>query len=152
MKRNTRRLLACLSALSTVVTFTLVSAGPAAAETIGKQDYATGRCLDDSYAYGLRSFPCNGLIYQEFNLTQAREPYDATIFVNAATQRCMDDSYAFGLRSIPCNGSLYQEFVSVLYGALRNVETGRCVDDSFGAGLRAIPCNQSFYQDWVSQF
>ncbi|MFI9237566.1 hypothetical protein [Streptomyces sp. NPDC053079] len=26
----------------------------------------TGRCIDDSYAYGLRAFGCNGLDYQRW--------------------------------------------------------------------------------------
>ncbi|MGK4578685.1 hypothetical protein [Kitasatospora sp. HPMI-4] len=26
----------------------------------------TGRCIDDSFAYGLRAFGCNGLNYQQF--------------------------------------------------------------------------------------
>ena len=30
------------------------------------KNQATGRCIDDSFAYGLRAFPCNGLTFQQW--------------------------------------------------------------------------------------
>jgi hypothetical protein len=64
---------------------------------------ATGRCLDDSNAYGLRAYPCNGGVYQRL---QFISNHDA-LFMRA-TGRCVDDSFSYGLRSYPCNSSQYQ--------------------------------------------
>jgi hypothetical protein len=70
-----------------------------------------GRCLDDSYAYGLRVFhPCwPG--WSEYSRYQSWY-YVATpggyAWKNQATGRCLDDSFAYGVRTFTCNGTSFQ--------------------------------------------
>lgn len=75
------------------------------------QNAHTGRCIDDSLQFGLRSFPCNGMTYQKWEMNikvvlgiAYRHP------CNAETNRCMDDSQQFGLRSFEMNPLDYQLF------------------------------------------
>ncbi|WP_420168598.1 RICIN domain-containing protein [Streptomyces violaceoruber] len=68
----------------------------------------TGRCIDDSGAFGLREHPCNGLNYQRWELW--RNGNGTITFKNENTGRCIDDSGAFGLREHPCNGLNYQQW------------------------------------------
>ncbi|MEV5411584.1 RICIN domain-containing protein [Thermopolyspora sp. NPDC052614] len=107
---------------------------------------ATGRCLDDSGA-GLRSFPCNGLSFQKWNVTV--DDFGHRTIQNQNTGRCLDDSGA-GLRTFPCNGLTFQKW-NVTHHAngitLANHETKRCVDDS-NVGLRSFPCNGLNFQRW----
>jgi Ricin-type beta-trefoil lectin domain len=110
----------------------------------------TGRCLDDSFGYGLRSIACNGLNYQQWNATWG---YNWQ-FKNVVTGRCIDDSFGYGLRSTACNGLDYQRWiVDSPHGLgdyeLMNLVTGRCIDDSFGYGLRPLACNGLDYQVWT---
>lgn len=113
----------------------------------------TGRCIDDSQAYGLRAFPCNGLSYQGWH-TISGHPGQ---FQNQNTGRCIDDSLRYGLRAYPCNDGSYNSGYQYWYisgisaGAvhLRNLKTGRCIDDSFAYGLRAFTCNGLNYQGWT---
>ncbi|MEV5938615.1 RICIN domain-containing protein [Streptomyces sp. NPDC051994] len=69
----------------------------------------TGRCIDDSFAYGLRAFGCNGLNYQRWEIYYNGN--GTLTFRNENTGRCIDDSGAYGLRSFGCNGMNYQQFV-----------------------------------------
>ncbi len=101
----------------------------------------TGRCIDDSYAYGLRAFPCNGLTYQQWYGSNGA-------WKNVNTGRCIDDSTAYGLRAFPCNGLNYQRWWGT-NGHWRNENTGRCIDDSYAYGLRAFGCNGLDYQRWT---
>ncbi|MFJ4797787.1 hypothetical protein [Kitasatospora purpeofusca] len=61
------------AAALTAAALGLTAAGTAEARTTGVvyayalQNQNTGRCVDDSGAYGLRAFTCNGLNYQNFN-------------------------------------------------------------------------------------
>jgi hypothetical protein len=131
----------------------LAVAHPArAAITTHVLNIETDRCIDDSLAYGLRAFLCNGLAFQTFDtITQADGSW---ALKNQATNRCIDDSLAYGLRAAPCNGLAFQAFAHYLEPAgfheLRNKVTGRCIDDSFAYGLRAFPCNgMSFQRFWL---
>ncbi|MFD6113760.1 hypothetical protein ACFWG0_27125 [Streptomyces yangpuensis] len=103
--------------------------------------------MDDSFAYGLRTWQCNRQDFQQFwaekrevNGTEYRS------LRNKVTNRCVDDSFEFGLRAYPCNGGAWQDWR--VYGyykgyILRNRATGRCLDDSHEYGLRGYPCNGS---------
>jgi hypothetical protein len=113
------------------------------------QNEHTGRCVDDSVPYGLRSFTCNSLDYQGWY--QVHVSGNVYAFQNMHTGRCIDDSAPYGLRSFTCNGLDYQQW-SILPGSsfvLRNVHTGLCMDDSAAYGLRAIGCNGLDYQRWI---
>src|ERR1700680_2042999 len=107
----------------------------------------TGGCIDDSFTYGLRSFPCNGLSYQDWTLTSQSD--GSVTIKNANTGRCIDDSFAYHLRSFTCNNLNYQNWwVTPVYGLngsfwfqLQNENTGGCIDDSFTYHLRSFGCN-----------
>ncbi|GAB3484822.1 hypothetical protein GCM10027521_25810 [Amycolatopsis cihanbeyliensis] len=120
----------------------------------------TDRCLDDSFAYGLRPYTCNYGAWQEWELSFT-ENRTYVIIKNIKTGRCLDDSFRYGLRSYPCNGGDYQEFRNMPGGPdhggealrrFRNNATGRCVDDSVAYGLRGFACNGSGYQVWGPSF
>lgn len=113
-----------------------------------RKSQATGRCWDDS-EYGLRSFACNGLDYQEFYYNSNHS------LQNVHTGRCIDDSAQYGLRSFPCNGLSYQSWsytaVSGLYAQYKNnLQTGRCIDDSNDFPLRSFTCNGQIYQRFTT--
>lgn len=75
------------------------------------RNLATGQCIDDSFAYGLRAISCNGLSYQVWAWTNFNGGYGRSPFQNQNTGRCMDDSFAYGLRHYDCNQSQYQTWV-----------------------------------------
>ncbi|MFD7665098.1 RICIN domain-containing protein [Streptomyces sp. NPDC059788] len=101
---------------------------------------ATGSCLDDSLAYGLRGFGCNGMDFQKWNVHVWN---DATFqFRNINTQRCLyDDGRVLATR--PCNSSREQSWFVTHHGSdsisFQSQATNKCLDDS-EFGLRTIPC------------
>ncbi|MEV7004322.1 RICIN domain-containing protein [Streptomyces sp. NPDC093982] len=108
----------------------------------------TGRCVDDSWAYGLRAFTCNALNYQNFNWY--RQSDGTWVIQNQNTGRCIDDSLDYGLRAFGCNYLSYQRW-TIIYQSdgtktLKNQNTGRVIDDSTGYGLRAFGYNGLTYQ------
>ncbi|MEU5879764.1 RICIN domain-containing protein [Spirillospora sp. NPDC047279] len=112
------------------------------------QNRFTRACLDDSFEYGLRGFPCNGFDFQRWN-TILRGDASWTV-TNLATGRCLDHSDEYGLRSIVCNGNAHQEWIILDTGGaleLRNRKTRLCLDDS-QVGVRGFPCNSLDYQRW----
>ncbi|MFD3907063.1 RICIN domain-containing protein [Streptomyces californicus] len=112
----------------------------------------TGRCIDDSGAFGLREHPCNGLNYQDWKVIPQSGNW---VLKNDNTGRCIDDSGAFGLREHPCNNLNYQRWELWRNGngtiTFKNENTGRCIDDSGAFGLREHPCNGLNYQQWYGQ-
>lgn len=108
----------------------------------------TGRCLDASYSFGIRSYPCNGSVYQEWIVFTADGGYTRTL-MNNATGWCLVDNAA-GVGGVRCNG---QEATNWLFSwgnyALQNTVTLRCLDDSFSYGLRTLSCNGLNYQKWI---
>ncbi|QNP75217.1 hypothetical protein IAG44_41315 [Streptomyces roseirectus] len=117
------------------------------------QNNATRRCMDDSFAYGLRAFGCNRLDFQQFRHSDGIWGGDRYYHElrNKVTGRCVDDSFAYGLRAFDCNGQAFQQWaVSSGSGGstFKNRATGRCVDDSFAYGLRAFDCNGTTFQKW----
>ncbi|MFF5921958.1 RICIN domain-containing protein [Streptomyces flavochromogenes] len=117
------------------------------------QNNETRRCMDDSWAEDLRSFPCNGMDFQQFRYSDGVWGGDRYYHElrNKVTGRCVDDSWAGQLRAWPCNGMKFQQWsVTNSSGGttFRNRETGRCIDDSWAEDLRAFPCNGLNFQKW----
>ncbi|WP_406210442.1 ricin-type beta-trefoil lectin domain protein [Kitasatospora sp. NBC_01560] len=143
-------------AASLMVAFGVSVAAPAAAHAsserwgdtdwgwIAYENKATGRCVDDSFEFGLRAIPCNGGVWQKWNVNLESPKH----MWNKATNRCLDDSLAFGLRVLPCNKVEWQEWSYRGTTAPRNGSTHRCLDDSFAYGLRAFACNSGDWQAW----
>jgi hypothetical protein len=82
------------------------------------QNQATGSCLDDSAAYGLRGYFCDVnhdslRIFQQFKLTPGS---DGNVLQNMATGSCVDDSAAYGLRGYFCNGTYFQDWTEYQVG------------------------------------
>jgi hypothetical protein len=166
LRRRTRNSLfaAAVGALTVAAGTSLATSAKAADQSWVFYNVATGRCLDDSQAYGLRTFSCNGA--SQVNGYQAFYKPLSTLtsfqFQNVNTKLCVDDS-ASGLRHFSCN---LQSFLAGYQGweftyandgndvdlQIKNVATNLCLDDSLQYGLRAFSCNQaSFdngYQDW----
>ena len=77
---------------------------------------ATGRCLDYSFRYGLRGFPCGSIanpsIYQAWYAYVEYSSIPAHIhFQGGEGYGCIDDSDEFHLRDIGCNGSEWQAWI-----------------------------------------
>ncbi len=141
-------LTALLMTITLASTGVFVSPKPASAACVwcSYQSIVTGRCIDDSFQFGLRSFPCNGQSYQKWTYGYSAGKLGGLI--NRHTGRCIDDSFQFGLRSFPCNGQNYQFWVlGTPNGKMswRNVATGRYIDDS-EYGLRSWQFNGMDYQ------
>ncbi len=88
----------------------LVAPAPAAqaASLETYQNRSTTRCLDDSAQFGLRTFYCNNMSYQQWRVTVQTTTVNEVVFRNVNTDKCIDDSFEFGLRTFPCNGLRYQ--------------------------------------------
>jgi hypothetical protein len=127
--------------------------GGASTDQLSLRNVATGRCMDDSLAYGLRANNCNNLDYQRFFIT-SNDGGGTWVLQNVHTGSCLDDSAAYGLRGYYCNNLDYQQFFLTTHDngyswVLQNVHTGSCVDDSFAYGLRGYYCNNLNYQRWI---
>jgi hypothetical protein len=121
-----------------------------AASALTLQNQNTGRCVDDSYAYGLRAFGCNGMSYQKFWFYGQSD--GSYVLQNQNTGRCVDDSFDYGLRAFGCNGMNYQKW-RITYRSdgswsLVNENTGRSMDDSYDYGLRSWWVNDMNYQNF----
>ncbi|MGV9340287.1 RICIN domain-containing protein [Streptomyces sp. NPDC003688] len=122
-----------------------VRLGPAAS-THSIKSTVTGRCLDDSIAYGLRTFPCNGLAFQKFIFW--RDPRGTYLLQNQATKRCLYDSPTRGIWAAACTGSSNQHWYLVTWArggpyGFANRYTMRCIDTTSVAGvsiLQTLPC------------
>jgi hypothetical protein len=155
MKKIVKHITNLGAALAVATSPVLFGAHPAEASTTldDLANFATGRCLDDSTAYGLRGFSCNNSSYQFWWSTQNSN--GTWTLRNDYTGRCLDDSTAYGndvLRGYSCNGLAYQQWTALGAFTYRNLATGRCLDDSTAYGndvLRGYSCNGSAYQHWV---
>ncbi|WP_051820411.1 RICIN domain-containing protein [Streptomyces sp. NRRL S-920] len=122
------------------------------------QNNETRRCLDDSFAYGLRTFGCNRTDFQQFWAKRVEvSGKEFRQIHNKVTGRCLDDSFEFGLRPYPCYGGAWQEWRVKGYDndkgyILQNRATGRCLDDSFAYGLRTWSCNGMDFQYWYGVY
>jgi hypothetical protein len=114
------------------------------------QSLGTLRCMDDSKSFGFRTYPCNGGIYQNWDVHVFND--GTRRFQNQATGRCLYDGPA-GFSTQFCDSSEYVSwFVSHHHEVrltFRNQYTGRCIDDSDDSGFRTTGCNGGIYQDWV---
>lgn len=70
------------------------------------QNMETGRCLDHSNEYGLRTLTCTGVGYQRWTVVDLGNGIEIR---NAMTGACLDDS-GLGLRAIRCNGGQFQRW------------------------------------------
>jgi hypothetical protein len=129
---------------------TVSDVGPLAIFHISNR--VTGRCIDDSFEYGLRAIQCYNNAHQAWDTPNRAggEP-----FRNLATGRCIDDSFEYGFRTINCNGGSHQRWhigrVVDPWRWYQNHVTGGCWDDSFEYGFRSYGCNGGPHQDWLSQ-
>jgi hypothetical protein len=126
-----------------------------AAPTHSIKSMVTGRCLDDSSVYGLRTFPCNGLAYQKFTFWSG--PYGTYLLQNQATKRCLYDSLRGGIQARPCTGSSNQHWYLITWArggpyGFSNRNTSECIDNTWFGGvsvLQTLPCRavkrQRFY-------
>ncbi|WP_442971880.1 ricin-type beta-trefoil lectin domain protein [Rhodococcus sp. WMMA185] len=108
---------------------------------------ATGACLDSS-SFGVRGFPCNGLAYQRWNVSQL--DFAQFELESHGTWQCLDHNDAYGLRTSECRTlSTNQKWNITNKGGLeiRNRATNKCLDDS-ALGVRVITCNDTVYQRW----
>jgi hypothetical protein len=133
---------------------TMAPAGSVAAEVwpVFLWNKHTSRCLEDSFAGGLRTLTCRDVGTQVWYET-SWETIAERELRNSHTNRCLEDSFVAGLRAVACNLSSSQGWYqseprSDFTWALRNAHTGRCLDDSFAAGVRAVACNGSNSQRW----
>jgi Ricin-type beta-trefoil lectin domain len=122
--------------------------GPAQADAIlVLRNYHTGRCVDDSFEAGLRTFSCNGMDYQQWRAHWITG-LTATL-QNVHTGRCIDWSEDYGLRPFTCNGLNYQHWN---LGSGDEIWSNRSpylnLDDSFEFGLRVFTMNHLDYQHW----
>ncbi|HEY3683724.1 MAG TPA: ricin-type beta-trefoil lectin domain protein [Streptosporangiaceae bacterium] len=148
---NLKRLLATGVASGALLVTGLAAAPPAQAENvIHIASFATNRCLDDSAAYGLRPFVCNGSDYQAWSWTGSDS---SGTLVNRATGQCLDDT-TDGLRAMACDGSGNQNWnpnatmqdADINTRTWKSDGTNRCLDDSLAHGLRTLDCNDGDYQ------
>lgn len=124
-----------ISAPSAMAMTSANAAAPTAARHTESFDYtrviqsrSSGRCLDDSFQYGLRFFPCNNLGYQKFTVHNLNGP---VTLVNQATGRCVWDS-PNGIRATNCDRvSNNQAWYINNWGTggvgISNRSTGRCI-------------------------
>ena len=121
-----------------VVTAGSVTANAAPAQELASastrvwQNVYTGRCLDDSATYGLRTISCTS---GNTNTHQQWLETDVSAYVetlkNVNTGRCIDDSDTFGLRTTGCtNNNLHQQFYEApdteYYDKFQSEITYRC--------------------------
>ena len=136
-----------------------LGAGTAAADDPVEtfRNSATNACLDDSIA-GLRTFPCNGLDFQQW---WVHKQADGSVQLkNVNTHQCV---YALGTQEAvlkgSCSNSSPQDHWHVYHWqdgglAFINNWSHLCLDDSFDHHLRQFPCEnfsagqESPYQTW----
>ncbi len=151
-----RRRLASLVAALAVLFGIGVPAAPAAAQNapydVLENQALRTMCIDDSIAYGLRLFSCNGMDYQKWYIDASwPNPYTPTFFQNVATERCLDDS-VYGLRAFPCNGGVWQVWSPHRWNdgtwQFQNQATGRCLTTDHNGFLTTNTCSSSEWESW----
>ncbi|WP_024758314.1 helix-turn-helix domain-containing protein [Streptomyces exfoliatus] len=110
---------------------------------------ATGACLDDSLDQGTRSFACNGMSYQRWNMHTTAD--GGTQLRNHATGECLDHLPG-GLATTACGASASQRWTVTARDdvavEVRSTTARRCLADSAG-GLRVLPCDGTTQQKWA---
>lgn len=116
---------------------------------------STGRCLDDSVAYGLRTFVCNNQSFQQWRLHGLNEAGTLWTLTNLNTHRCVDDSVAYHLRSFGCNNQAFQRFwvgadsrTGTPIAWFQNQTTTGCMNDDPRVGLQSAGCDGRNTEKW----
>lgn len=145
------RIARALGMLVPVLAFIVLSSTPASADSTGRlRNWATGRCVDDSWGAGLRPLDCNGLNYQNWTYTKAAGI--AYYIRNVNTGRCLSESGG-QVFSTGCDRGRAQQWMS--YSCFndgskgrcwKNLNSLRCLDDSFAYNLRSFDCNYLVWQ------
>lgn len=133
--------------LTTAVGLSLSGTQSATAASSGQlRNLKTKWCLDDSFRYGIRAHPCNGMSFQ--NWIHRAGPNGNWVLQNAETGRCLDDSVN-RLQVLTCNGLPYQRWKAFVDERIaftfESEETRRCLDDSIN-GLKTLDCNGTDFQ------
>jgi hypothetical protein len=110
---------------------------------------ATNLCLDDSWEVGLRTFPCNGGVWQRWDV------YVQTIGIvglkSQATGKCLDLVNGLHTDAV-CHFTTQQlwKVNSPVDGGGFTIQntSGPCLDDSTEFHLRPFPCNGLGFQRW----
>ncbi|MFC8342650.1 hypothetical protein [Streptomyces sp. NPDC057280] len=114
------------------------------------QSLGTLRCMDDSFEYGFRTFPCNSGQYQQWDVHVFND--GTRRFQNKITGRCLYDGPA-GFSTQHCDSSENVSWYVIRHHSVRltfrNQYTDDCIDDSDDSGFRTTGCNGGIYQDWV---
>lgn len=109
----------------------------------------TGRCLDDSYTYGLRTFGCNGLDYQRWYVHVWAD--GTRRLRNVHTGRCIYDSDAI-LTMRTCDSSTNQSFYVKRYSdgsvRFRNQNTRLCLAGADNGAVYTPSCTDVYRQRW----
>ncbi|MBP2478426.1 hypothetical protein JOF53_007298 [Crossiella equi] len=138
----------CAAGLAALLPATAV-AGPQGTAQTFYHNQQTRLYLDDNLQDGLRAFPYNGGIYQQWIETKWQD--NTFQFKNRATGRCIEDTPQYGPMAKPCNQSRRQSWYITRWKDLtmefRNQETGRCLDNY--NGLRTGTCDMSTTQSWL---
>ena len=135
-------------ALGSAVTFLLHPAAEPESTLRVFRNKAGNACLDDSIE-GLRTWPCNGLHYQEWEFRP--DDGDRGALRNRATGACLDNSGA-APRARSCDKSTHQGWTVVgrADGSVhvRNLATGTCLTGGSGV-LSVRTCDGSDPQRWT---
>lgn len=122
-------------------------AGVLAVQTFRNQQ--SGRCLDDSFAYGPRPFGCNNLDFQRWTVINYGS--DSRGLRNVNTGRCLAaDRTNSVYAAVECGTSMEAVWVVRRWAdgtvEFRNQAWGGCLEDT--VWLRAANCDQSREQSW----
>lgn len=153
--RSMRKIGTTVAALAVAAGVTVVmGAGTASADSVQTfRNGATGDCLDDSAAYDLRTFTCNGLNYQQWTVHVWGD--GTRRLENVQTGNCVYDSDEVVMEAA-CDSSQHESWYVTHWAdggaTFENQATGMCLDDSSDYGLRTYPCApagvESPYQTW----
>ena len=177
MRKLLRRLTGAAAAIGLMVGLGIAGTGTAQASSrwtywalgydYGAQSWYNGNCLDDSAQFGLRTYPCNGGVWQKWRVINLDNLGYAQL-QNQSTLNCLDWSPQYGLRTFPCYANSFnggwqkwmmvnrtmpsgpQGFESVLLNGYPN-SPNQCLDNS-QFGVRGYACNgpsqDAGYQGW----
>jgi hypothetical protein len=151
---RTIRLLAVLAIASALFAVAAPASASTPARTLVAQAINTlanqqsDNCLDDSFAYGVRTYPCNG---QNFQQWEVKTWSDGTReFKNVNTKRCigsdLDGSVWVGECSTSRTVSWYVKWWSDGTFELRNQAWGDCLEET--VWLHTDGCDASREQSW----
>lgn len=148
---RTTRLFAIPAAVAALFAAALpASAAPAfgttAINTLANQQ--SKRCLDDSFAYGVRTYPCNGTNFQRWSVTNWGD--GTREFRNVDTRRCLaadaNGTVYTGECDAATDASWYVKWWNDGTFELKNQRHSQCLEDVVWLWTRG--CNFSREQSW----